>query len=101
MCCGRIRAAMRNANRQTGSVAPPGPVPRGLPGSGRLSGLARGTAAGAVAAVMIGYVEHSPIRVWGPVTGRPYDFPGAGAMLPVDARDAAALTRSDLFRRAS
>jgi hypothetical protein len=50
-------------------------------------------------AVMLEYLEVAPIRVWGPATGRPYDFSGAQPRHAMDARDAAALARSGLFRR--
>ena len=50
-------------------------------------------------AVMLEYLEAAPIRVWGPATGQPYDFSGAEPHHAMDARDAAVLARSGLFRR--
>jgi hypothetical protein len=39
------------------------------------------------------------IRVTGSATGRQYEFSGAAAVQSVDARDAEALLRTNLFRR--
>jgi hypothetical protein len=55
---------------------------------------------GGLAPVTLHYTEDTPIRVWGAVTGRAYEFAGAETAQPVDPRDAAILTRSGLFRRA-
>jgi hypothetical protein len=49
--------------------------------------------------VNLRYMESSPIRVRGPMTGRQYDFSVAQPTEAVDLRDAAVLTRSALFRR--
>jgi hypothetical protein len=51
--------------------------------------------------VLLEYTEVAPIRVWGPATGQPYDFSGARPVHAMDARDAAVLARSSLFRRAA
>jgi hypothetical protein len=51
--------------------------------------------------VLLDYAEAAPIRVRGPVTGRPYAFQPAGPAQPVDARDAAVLTRNRSFRPAT
>jgi hypothetical protein len=48
---------------------------------------------------MLHYTEAEPIRVWGPVTGRPYDFSATQPLQSVEARDAAAFTRTSVFRR--
>ena len=44
------------------------------------------------------YLENSPIRVRGPVTGRQYDFSGLRPVQAVDTRDASALLRTRFFR---
>jgi len=49
--------------------------------------------------VMLRYSRTDAVRVWGPVTGRRYDFSAAETVQPVDAGDAAALLRSGLFVR--
>ncbi len=46
------------------------------------------------------YLEHSPVRVRGPVTGKHYDFSGANPVAAVEARDAEALLRTRFFTRA-
>ena len=108
MCCGRRRSAWRAA---------PAPLraPRTVPAAaqdvsgsaatpddsvGRRVAPTQGMSAQApFHAVLLEYLEVAPIRVWGPATGRPYDFSGAEPQHAMDARDAAALARSGLFRR--
>jgi len=46
------------------------------------------------------YLENSPIRVHGLVSGGWYEFSGARAIQQVDARDAASLLNTRFFRRA-
>ena len=105
MCCGKRRSAWRAA------PAPLRAVPsatQGVSGSavtpdpsvGRRVARTQGMSEQApFHAVMLEYLEAAPIRVWGPATGRPYDFSGAEPQHAMDARDAAALARSGLFRR--
>jgi uncharacterized membrane protein len=52
------------------------------------------------AAVGLAYARDAPIQVRGPITGRAYAFAGAGETREVEPRDAAALLRTGLFRRA-
>jgi hypothetical protein len=52
-------------------------------------------------AVVLDYLEGRSIRVRGPVTGRAYAFSEAQPSQPVDARDAAVLSRGSAFRRAA
>ncbi len=93
MCCGRRRTAQRYA---LGSVqaAPPASAPAGVSSATPVSDTQT------TASVLLRYVENAPIRVWGPVTRRPYDFSGAEPTRDVEARDAAVLARSRFFRRA-
>ena len=104
-CCGNRRAAASAAFDPTTSRAPPTP-PNG-PGNrparspaGSAPGWAGAAGAGAVS-VMVRYLESSPIRVHGPVTGRLYEFSGQQPVQSVERRDADALTRTRVFRRAS
>jgi hypothetical protein len=46
------------------------------------------------------YLENSPIRVLGPVTGRLYEFSGSRPVQSVDSRDAVPLSRTRFFRPA-
>jgi hypothetical protein len=48
--------------------------------------------------VTIRYLQQAPIVVRGSATGRRYAFLGSSPIQAVDARDAAALLRSGLFR---
>ena len=52
------------------------------------------------ASVNIRYLEQSPIRVRGTVSGRHYDFSGAHPIQSVDDRDASWLLNTRFFRRA-
>jgi hypothetical protein len=99
MCCGRRRSAWSAASaplRAPRSVAPA----TSDASVGRRVAPTQGMSAQAPAhAVMLEYLEAAPIRVWGPATGRPYDFSSAEPRHAMDARDAAALARSGPFRR--
>jgi hypothetical protein len=50
--------------------------------------------------ISVRYLENSPIRVRGPVSGMDYEFSGAHAVQLVDARDAQSLLNTRFFRRA-
>ena len=96
MCCGNRRSAWRNGQLPLGpssqaAVRNPNATPALTASNGGW---------GQLAAVTLRYTEDTPIRVWGAVTGRAYDFAGAETAQAVDPRDAAILTRSGLFRRA-
>jgi hypothetical protein len=100
MCCGRRRAAWRSALLPSRTAASSTPVASGSSARNRL-GQTQGAPAKALSsAVMLEYTEVAPIRVWGAATGQPYDFSGAHPVHAMDARDAAVLARSSLFRRA-
>ena len=51
-------------------------------------------------AIHVRYLETSPIRVRGLVSGISYEFSGAAPTQQVDARDAASLLNTRFFRRA-
>ncbi len=91
MCCGNKRSILRNAAPPTASV-PRAPRPNPVAGSPRL-------ATDPAPAVILHYLDRDPVRVWGPVTGRAYEFSGERPDQPVDPRDAAVLSRSRFFRR--
>jgi hypothetical protein len=50
--------------------------------------------------VSVRYLETSPIRVRGLVSGMSYEFSGAAPIQEVDARDASTLLNTRFFRRA-
>lgn len=50
-------------------------------------------------AVMLRYLESSPILVRGPATGRQYRFSKDQPVQPTDPRDAEVLVRTRFFRR--
>ena len=92
MCCGNKREELRSA-----PSAPPAKSPRIRPAPE----VPHAAAAAAVPyrAIEIRYVDHSRIRVRGPVTGRQYEFSESSRVQPVDPRDAASLLQSRFFRR--
>jgi hypothetical protein len=100
MCCGSRRSAWRSASAS--ARAAPQSVAGGAPGAvqDRAAAIAPDPARRSFREVMLRYMQPAPIRVWGPVTGRPYDFSAARPVQAVEARDAAALTRTHAFRRA-
>lgn len=51
--------------------------------------------------ISVRYLERSPIRVRGPVSGMSYEFSGSSPVQQVDARDASSLLNTRFFRRAS
>jgi hypothetical protein len=50
--------------------------------------------------ISVRYLENSPIRVRGLVSGWWYEFSGSNVIQQVDARDAASLLNTRFFRRA-
>jgi hypothetical protein len=60
----------------------------------------KGPARPAVPAISLTYDQAGQIHVRGPITGAAYSFADMGAALAINSRDAAALMRSGLFRRA-
>jgi len=51
--------------------------------------------------VMLEYLQSSPVKVRGPVSGREYEFSGTKRIQYVTAVDASPLVRSGFFRRRS
>jgi len=50
--------------------------------------------------ISVRYLENSPIRVRGPVSGMGYEFSGSRPVQAVDARDASSLLSTRFFERA-
>jgi hypothetical protein len=97
MCCGQKRMAMRSA---------PAVVPKTVGVRQEASRVSSSLPQHHPAAdpqprspVSLRYLETSPIRVHGPVTGRLYEFSGARPVQMVEAGDAAALARTRFFRQ--
>ena len=103
MCCGRKRMAWRSASvpvrPSSPSAAAQGGTGRAVAASGRVVPPTGGPTQTPIGAVSLEYTETAPIRVWGPATGLPYDFSDSQRVHAMDARDAAALARSSVFRR--
>jgi hypothetical protein len=105
MCCGQKRSELRNSQTRT-TVAPvrqnisnntPPPVythTRSIePPVATTSPTGRGS-------IGVRYLERSPIRVRGLISGVSYEFSGSQPVLQVDSRDAPALLNTRFFRRA-
>ena len=97
MCCGQKRMAMRSV---------PAPAPQTAAVRQNVSKASSSLPQHLTAAdprlrspVSIRYLETSPIRVRGPVTGRVYEFSGTRPVQIVEAGDAAALSRTRFFRQ--
>jgi hypothetical protein len=125
MCCGQKRRELRNSSAQS-SVRP---LPKTLsgngraqtvrtqppshsttpallshpPGNGQLRSIQPQISAPVSApqsSINLRYVETSPIRVRGLVSGVSYEFSGTAPVQQVDARDAPSLLTTRFFRRA-
>ncbi len=92
-CCGSKRAAARAValRRGAGSTAP----------RGAASPTAPVAAAARPADVLVRYLGVQPVRVRGTASGRTYHTSSAAPTFAIDARDAAALIRTGLFRTAA
>lgn len=94
MCCGQKRSALRNAPN-----SPRAPRQTLAPAATPALATAPAPAPSRNSSVALRYLESSPIRVRGPVTGQPYDFSGSHPVQAVDSRDATALLRTRFFRQ--
>lgn len=96
-CCGQKRADLKGASVPTTAPAVTQPA-RKEP----LAGYDQQTPVRTEPvpyAVMVRYLESSPILVRGPVTGRSYRFSKDQSVQPIDPRDAEVLVRTRFFRR--
>lgn len=125
MCCGQKRTELRNIQAQGTSrtvsqyapsnnrvqdvrTQPPEPPPTRTGSPLRpvntqvrsVQSQARTPTSLAQSSISIRYLENSPIRVRGLVSGMSYDFSGAAPIQQVDARDASSLLNTRFFRRA-
>jgi hypothetical protein len=122
MCCGQKRTELRNSQTQrtTPSVSPyragnsgpqavriqpsAPPVMRIVPpvNTQILSALpqAATTTPAQHSSISVRYLENSPIRVRGLVSGTSYEFSSSRPVQKIDARDASSLLDTRFFRRA-
>ena len=77
-CCGQKREELRSAYEPTASPQNTAPI---------------------FGAVLMQYLERSPVRVQGAATGRIYSFSGSNPIQAVAASDANALQQSRAFQR--
>ena len=128
MCCGQKRAALSTSTTYTTTQAttqtmtataparsPNSAVRQGTASASQLSGRTNASPATAAAvpgstpwagpiqnaygSVRLRYMETSPIRVQGPISGRQYDFSASQPVQAVDPRDAAPLLRTRFFQQ--
>jgi hypothetical protein len=125
MCCGQKRTELRNSQVQRtarsvsqpvsgnsqaqGIRSQPSPPPatRTVSRNPAISAQNRSVQAQTPApisaphsSVSVRYLENSPIRVRGLVSGMAYEFSGSHPVEVVDARDASSLLNTRFFRRA-
>ena len=125
MCCGQKRSELRNGQTQRTAWT----VPRYVPGNswaevvrtqpsapsamqavspyrpanpqtGSIQLQPRTRNSTSHASISVRYLENSPIRVRGLVSGMLYEFSGSREVQQVDARDATSLLKTRFFRRA-
>ncbi len=100
MCCGNRRSAWRTTTGASSQAT----AARRAAGVATIPDIApapaKGLSWGQLTPVALHCTAQLPLRIWGAVTGRAYEFSDAEAVLPVDPRDAAILTRGCFFRRA-
>jgi len=100
MCCGQKRSALKFDRAPNPITAQPTAFYR-VPGVARASAGAQRShplAPTSYSSVRLRYLENSPIRVRGPVTGRHYEFSSPSPVQSVDPRDVAGLLGTRLFR---
>jgi hypothetical protein len=124
MCCGQKRTELRNSQTQratpsilpstsgnsraqairTPPTAPPAtqaasPYQPANPQTRRIQPQAATPISTPHSSISVRYLENSPIRVRGLVSGMCYEFSGSRAVQQVDARDASSLLNTRFFRR--
>jgi hypothetical protein len=114
MCCGQKRTELRNKQAQragravpqyvSGNSPPPMHTPSPLPPAENQIRNTQPEVAAPVAVarsfVRVRFLENSPIRVRGPVSGLTYEFSGSHPVQQVDHRDAPSLLKTRFFRGA-
>ena len=102
MCCGQKRSALRSAPVPAIAPQTTPTVRQRAPNTPRPPTIQQQAPVSAQipqSSVSLRYLEISPIRVRGPVTGRQYNFTGSHAVQTVDSRDATGLLRTRFFRQ--
>jgi len=106
MCCGQKRSELRNSQAQRTART----VPQYVSGNNRAQVVRTQPSAPPAkqeaspstphASISVRYLENSPIRVRGLVSGMCYEFSGSHTVQQVDNRDATSLLNTRFFRRA-
>jgi hypothetical protein len=98
-CCGNKRAAASaTLRRQDPGATPHRTSPRAAPPTPARDRRASSATPARAADIRMRYLGAQPVRVRGAASGRTYHASPADPSLTIDARDAAALTRTGLFR---
>jgi hypothetical protein len=98
MCCGQKRSALQGTMTAPVTL----PVRETTPGILSAPTTPRRSLPPALPsrrAVNLRYLQNSPIRVLGPITGRQYEFTASHPVQLIDPRDAPGLLRTRLFGR--
>jgi hypothetical protein len=90
----RTQTSVPSANPRASQYQPARPQTRAVPPQ------THATVSTSQSSVSVRYLETSPIRVRGLVSGMSYEFSGAAPIQEVDARDASTLLNTRFFRRA-
>jgi hypothetical protein len=117
MCCGQKRTELRNSEardptRNVKQALPSNrrtqvPQTRSTPSWGKEQGAqhlaiapARSVETTPLPTIRVRYLQSSPVRVRGLVSGVSYEFSGSSPVQDVDARDSSSLLHTRFFRRA-
>lgn len=99
MCCGQKRSELSRApERMAAPTARQNEHRQTMP-SEHPVGANPAPAQPSYGMAALRYLEKSPIRVRGPVSGREYVFSASNPVHPVDVRDVTALLATRFFRR--
>ena len=102
MCCNQKRMALKSNRAHNATTVQVALSNNGLGNARPTAGMQRSQQPVPLfySSVSLRYVEKSPIRVRGPVTGRQYDFSSTSPVQSVDPRDVTGLLGTQLFRSA-
>lgn len=105
MCCGQKRSELRNSQmRKTVTSVPQhisnSTAPPAYTHTRSIEPQVATTSPTERDSISVRYLERSPIRVRGLISGVSYEFSGSQPVQQVDLRDASALLNTRFFRRA-
>lgn len=106
MCCGKKRTELRNSEARDTTASVKQPLLSNRPSSVLRTPISRAQPALAgrveitpLPTIRLRYLQTSPVRVRGLVSGVCYEFSGSSPVQDVDARDSTSLVHTRFFRR--